>query len=147
MRIQSIANNSPSMKSGLYFTKTSNVLFNKNPDIKYMTDEIVKVSKEGSRYIEDTKISQTLKDRFAQIPLVKELAAKFDTFIHFHEIQKGGKNSQFENVSCTQIIWADSKKPSIEKREFVGRSPLSKESATDKMLQNIEKQRFAHISK
>ena len=107
MRIQSIDNNAPSMQAGLYFTKNSNVLFNKNTNIKYITDEIVQISQEGTRYIEDVKLSKAIKDRFAQIPFIKELTEKFETFVHFHEAPKDSRTNQFEHVSYAKISWAD----------------------------------------
>lgn len=140
-------NRKPSMKAGLYFTKNSNVLFNKNSNIKYVTDEVVKVSQEGSRYIEDTGILQVIKDKFAEIPFIKNLSEQFDTFIHFKEAPKCERTSQFENVSYAKIIWADSSKESAEQREFIGRSPVSQKLATKKLFKNIENNQFADISK
>ena len=147
MRIQSIENRyTPSMKAGLYFSKTSNVLFNQNASIKYATDEIVKISKEGSRYIEDTAISQTIKDRYAKIPFIKELSEKFDTFVHFHETAKGGHANQFNYISYTKVSWADYSKKQAEQRDFIGQSPVSQELATEKMFRNVENCRFQDIA-
>lgn len=144
MRISSINNfeTNPSMKAGLYFTKTSSVLFNKDKNVKYMSNEVVKVSKEGSRYIEDTCISPETKERFAKIPFIRDLAEKFDTFLHFHQTPKGERTNQFEHVSYTKVSWADYSKKLTEKREFVGRSPITQELATEKMFKNIEQGKF-----
>ena len=138
MRTYAIDNNyAPTMMAGLYFTKTSSVLFNKNPNIKYATDELVKVSKEGSRYIEDTNISQVMKERFSKIPFIKKLAEQFDTFVHFHESPKGSTISKFEHVSYAKISWADYSKKSAEAREFLGMSRLSQESAKNRMFKEL----------
>ena len=147
MRISSINNyeTSPSMKAGLYFTKTSSVLFNKDKNVKYMSNEVVKVSKEGSRYIEDTHILPEMKERFAKIPFIRDLAEKFDTFVHFHETSKGERTNQFEHVSYAKVSWADYSKQYAEKREFIGRSPISQELATSKMFMNIENENFSGI--
>lgn len=149
MHIQSIDsfNQNPAMKAGLYFTKKSNVIYNKDLNIKYATDEIVKVSKEGSRYIEDNLIPQSIKDRFAKIPFIKDLSEKFDTFIYFREIPKEHKNnSGFHNISFAQIGWADYSKGMAQKREVQGCSPISQEIATDKMFKNLESCNFCDIS-
>ena len=138
MRTYAIDNNyAPTMMAGLYFTKTSNVLFNKNPNIKYATDELVKVSKEGSRYIEDTNISQAMKKRFSKIPFIRKLAEQFDTFVHFHETPKGSATSKFKHISYAKISWADYSKKSAETRDFVGMSPFSQESATNEMFKKL----------
>ncbi len=147
MRIQSIKNyHAPSMKSGLYFTKTSSVLFNQDPTIKYATNSVINVSKEGSRYIKDTQIPQKIKDKFSEIPFIKELAEKFDTFIHFHETPKGSNYNQFEHVSYAKISWADYSQKYAQHRNFVGRSPISQDLATEKMFKNIETTQLCDIT-
>ena len=144
MRISSVNNFeiNPSMKAGLYFTKTSSVLFNKDKNVKYITNEVVKISKEGSRYIEDGSILPEIKERFAKISFIRDLAEKFDTFVHFHETPKSKRTNQFEHVAYAKVSWADYSKESAEKREFIGRSPISQELATDKMFKNIEDRKF-----
>ena len=149
MHIQSINNsqNNPSMKAGLYFTKKSNVLFNKNNNVNFLTDDIVKTSKDGFRYIEDTSISQSVKDRFAEIPFIKSLAEKFDTFIFFREMPKGSKNNfSIENFSFTKISWADETKNHAQQRIVNGSSPISQEFATNKMFTNLEHNNFCNIA-
>ena len=141
MRIQSISGvkQAPAMKAGLYFTKKSNVLYNKDKKIRYVTDEVVKVSKEGSRYIEDNLISKSIKDRFANIPFIKELSEKFDTFIFFRELPKEHKNnSGFHNLSFAKIGWADYSKGMAETREVQGCSQISQELATERMFKNLK---------
>ena len=130
-------NYTPTMRAGLYFSKNSNVLFNKNTNIKYVTDEIVKVSKEGSRYIEDTNISQVMKERFSTIPFIKKLAEQFDTFVHFHETPKGSIISKFEHVSYAKISWADYSKKFAETKEVVGMNSFSQEKARNEMFEKL----------
>lgn len=149
MRIQSIDNSKQnlSMKAGLYFTKNSNVLYNKDINIKYLTNEVVKVSKEGSRYIEDNLIPQSIKERFANNPFIKGLSEKFDTFVFFREVPKEHKsNSGFHNISFAQIGWADYSKGMAQKREVQGCSPISQEIATDKMFKNLENLDFCDFA-
>ena len=146
MRIQSIDKNNPSMKAGLYFTKKSSVLYNKSKNLKFITNEPVKVSKEGTRYIEDNVIPQSIKDRFASIPFIKELSEKFDTFIFYREIPKNHyNNSGFHNISYAQIGWADYSKVMAERRDVQGCSPISQEIATEKMFKNLEQKNFCDI--
>ena len=150
MRIQSIehySKHAPVMKAGLYFTKNTNVIYNKDLDVRFLTDEIVKVSKEGSRYIEDNSISQRIKDRFARIPFINELSEKFDTFVFFRELPKEHKNnSGFHNISLARIAWTDNSKKMSERREVRGYSPISQEFATEKMFKNIENGNFCDIT-
>ena len=144
MKINSIDNYriQPSMQAGLYFSKTSNVIFNKNAN--YKTEEIVKLSQEGFKYIEDTKTPQIIKEKFAKIPFIKNLAEKFDTFIFFREIPKGAYKN-FDNFSYTKISWGDTTKKMAEIRRAEGNSPISQTLATEKMFKNIEKETFVNI--
>ena len=136
----------PINRKSLYTFYEGRTLFNQNASIKYATDEIVKISKEGSRYIEDSAISQTIKDRYAKIPFIKELSEKFDTFVHFHETAKGGHANQFNYISYTKVSWADYSKKQAEQRDFIGQSPVSQELATEKMFRNVENCRFQEIA-
>ena len=132
----------PSMQAGLYFCKTSNVIFNKNAN--YKTEEIVKISQDGFKYTEETRIPQIIKEKFAKIPFIKNLAEKFDTFIFFSEIPKGAYMN-FDNFSYTKISWGDTTKKIAQERVAEGNSPISQTLATEKMLKNIEKENFANI--
>ena len=160
MRIQSINNyhNQPSCKAGLYFTK-AHPIFNRQAE--FITDEIVKTSKDGFKYIEDTQISEELKDRFAKTTLISDLAEKFDTFICFSEIPIGHKSnpSDFEHFAFARIWWGDERESwckqcynKIRKsfnikpvpnyaqiREVFSHSEKSIQSATEKMFKNLEK--------
>lgn len=149
MRIQSIDNSkqSPTMKAGLYFTKKSNALFNRDPNIKFITKDVVKVSKDGLRYIEDNLIPQNIKDRFVKNPFIKELSEKFDTFVFYRELPKGHKNNfGCENIAFAKISWADSTQSHVQMRAVNGYSPVSKDLAIDKMFTNLENRNFCAIS-
>lgn len=143
MRINFRSNSAPSMKAGLYFSKTSNVLFNQNPNINYVTNEVVKISKEGSRYIEDTTIPQVIKKYFAEIPFIKELAQKFDTFIHFCKVPKGGRFNKSEFVAYAKISWADYSKKYAEQKDFIGTSTVSQEAALYDLFRQLENAKIA----
>ena len=72
MHITRVNNSSSINAKGLYFTRASNVLFNKNPKINFQNPiDVVKKSEQGFRYIEDRTVSEKLKDRFMSIPFYK----------------------------------------------------------------------------
>ena len=138
MRINNELGISPSMKKGLYFSKKSNVIYNINPKFEYITDEVVKVSEDGSRYIEDNLILPSIKERFAKIPFIKELAEKFDTFVFFREIPKED-NCNFNHLTYAIIGWADYSKEAAQRKAVIGRSTSSQKLATEDMFNNLEK--------
>ena len=121
------------------------MLFNKNT--KYITQEQVKISERGIRYIENTGIPQNIKERFQNNPFIKELAEQFDTFVFFRELPKGHENNfGWEHFSFAKISWADFSKKMAEQRNVQGSSPISQELATDKMFKNLEQQNFCQIA-
>ena len=138
MRVNSELGISPSMQKGLHFTKKSNVIYNIDPKFQYITDELVKVSEEGSRYIEDNLILPSIKERFAKIPFIRELAEKFDTFVFFREIPKED-NSNFNHLTYAIIGWADYSKDAAQRKAVMGRSSISQKLATEDMFNNLEK--------
>ncbi len=146
MHIQSINTNSPASK-GLYFTRVPNVLFNKSPKVTYSNPvDVVKVSEQGARYIEDRMISEKMKERFKSNPFIKELSKKFDTFVFFRELPVGhSSNFGKQHLSFARISWADYAKSHSELRIAQGESPISTESATNNMFKNIEKKNFSEI--
>ena len=144
MHIQSINSYNPSTK-GLYFSKVSNVLFNK--DAKYITQKQVKISEHGIRYIEDTSIPQKIKERFQNNPFIKELAEQFDTFVFFRELPKGHENNLgWGHFSYAKISWADFSKNMAQKRTVDGNSAISVNFATDKMFKNLEQKIFCDVA-
>ena len=59
-------------------------MVNKNPKITYSNPaDVVKVSEQGIRYIEDRMISEEMKERFKSNLFIRELSKKFDTFVFF----------------------------------------------------------------
>ena len=133
-------NNDINFKSGLFFTKSSSVLFNQSKELNYLSEEIVKKSPTGVRYIENTKLSQEIKDAFFKIPLIKNLAEKFDTFIWFSQIPKDYKEAPF--LATAKIMWADYSKLQAESRMAYGASIVSEKDSFEKMIKNIEKEIF-----
>ena len=133
-------NNEIHFKNGLYFTKSSSVLFNKSNEVNYLSEEIVKKSPTGARYIENTGLSQEIKNAFSKIPFIKNLSEKFDTFVWFSKIPKENKNEQFMTVA--KISWADYSKPKAEERMAYATSNVSEEDSFDILIKNIENKKF-----
>jgi hypothetical protein len=132
--------NTPEFKAGLYFSRSSSVLFNRNHNITFRTPDQPQVSSEGFRYFEDKNISEELKEKFANIPFIKKLAQKFDTFIWTGFSKEGlfGK----KNIVVTKIAWADLSKKAAQKECVVAGSNISKEDSFDKMFEKLNKEIF-----
>jgi len=126
--------NTPKFKAGLYFSKVSNVIFNK--EANYITNKPVKVSSDGFKYIEDTELPEEMKKRFANIPFIYDLAQKFDTFIwtSFSRDSICGKNAV-----VTKVSWGDSSQKYAPQKYVVTHSEKSKEDSINKMFENLEK--------
>ena len=131
-------NNTPTMRAGLYFAKKSDLFLNKNTNIKHTTNEVIKISKEGYKFIEDRLIPETIKKRFARIPFIEELSKRFDTFIFYREIPKNKKRNPFNHLSLVKLIWKDNIKNETEIREAIGISPISQDLATNQMFIELE---------
>ncbi len=128
--------NTPEFKAGLYFSRSSSVLFNRNHNITFRTPDQPQVSSEGFRYFEDKNISEELKKRFANIPFIYDLAQKFDTFIwtSFSRDSICGKNAV-----VTKVSWGDSSQKYAPQKYVVTHSEKSKEDSINKMFENLEK--------
>lgn len=133
-------NNEINFKNGLYFTKSSSVLFNKSNEVNYLSEEIVKKSPTGARYIENTHLSQEIKDAFSKIPFIKNLAEKFDTFIWFSRIPKDYKEDTF--ISVAEIMWADYSKSKAEERMTYAASNVSEEDSFEKLINKLNNENF-----
>lgn len=133
-------NNEINFKNGLFFTKSSSVLFNKSENVSYLSEEIVKKSPTGARYIENTSISASVKEAFAKIPFIKNLAEKFDTFVWFSHIPKESANEKFQTIA--KISWADYSKSKAEERMAFAESKISEKDSFEKLVGNIEKEIF-----
>lgn len=133
-------NNEINFKNGLYFTKSSSVLFNKSNEVNYLSEEIVKKSPTGARYIENTGLSQEIKDTFSKIPFIKNLSEKFDTFVWFSHIPKESANEKFQTIA--KISWADYSKTKAEERMAYATSNVSEKDSFDILIKNIENKKF-----
>ncbi len=133
-------NNGINFKSGLFFTKSSSVLFNKSENVSYLSEEIVKKSPTGARYIENTGLSQEIKDAFSKIPFVKNLAEKFDTFVWFSHIPKESANEKFQTIA--KISWADYSKSKAEERMAFAESKISEKDSFENLIDNINNEKF-----
>lgn len=137
---QSNQQNQTSFQRGLYFVQSPTVLFDKTAKLDSFAKKIVSSSNEGYRYIEDTAISPKIKERIANIPFVKDLADKFDTFVY---LSKPFKNNYYnKHYSHLKIIWADESKDIPQKCDVIGSSPKSSKIAVSNMIKNLETQEF-----
>ena len=125
--------NNLNFTNGLYFSKASNVCFNKSAD--FINKEGVKLSKDGYKYIEQTKLSKDIKKRFADNKFIKNISEKFDTFVWFCKIPKDKVITGADNISIARIMWADTTKPSAQVRQVIGVSNKSLDDAQDKMFE------------
>lgn len=142
MRIQKI-NNYTTFQQGLYFTRVSNVLFSKNPEIKYqLTDpeDIVQVSETGARYLEDKQTSQEVKDKIAKIPFIDFLSKNFDTFVLLTPPRENFSGPGF--YSYIAISWADYSKKYAQRIEILGNSDISKEDARNDLFKKLQDKGF-----
>ena len=147
MRIPEISYQQPSMTSGLYFVKNSNVLFSTGKKFNYVTGEVIKTSKDGYRYIEDSTIPPDIVKKFSQSPFIKYLAKKFDTFIFFREIPKNFKTKEGRNnFSYVKISWADKKSKIVQIKEAYGKNPISQKLATENLFENLRQNKFRSVS-
>lgn len=133
-------NNDTCFKNGLYFSKSSHVLFNQSREVSYLSDEIVKKSPTGARYIENTGLSQEIKDAFSKIPFVKNLAEKFDTFIWFSSIPRENSTESF--LTTARIMWADYSKSKAEERMAFAESKISEKDSFENLIDNINNGKF-----
>lgn len=137
---QSNQQNQTSFQRGLYFVQSPTVLFDKTAKLDVLTKKIVSSSEEGYRYIEATAISPKIKEKIANIPFVKGLAEKFDTFVY---LSKPFKNDYYnKHYSHLKIKWADSSKDIPQKCDVIGSSPVSSKAAVSEMIKNLETQEF-----
>ena len=122
----------------MYFTKASIPLFNRSNELKFATDEIVKTSPAGVRYIEDTDLSQNIKDAFKNNSFVKNLAEKFDTFVWFDKIQNEGAKFFF----TAKVSWADFSKTRAQSETAFAKGDISEADTLNELLLKISNQDF-----
>ena len=143
MKINSINSNNQNQttfQKGLYFTKTSTVLFDKSAKLKTIAKKAVSTSEDGFRYVENTTISNTIKDRIAKVPFVKDLAEKFDTFVYMKE---PFKSPYYDKAySPLKIKWFDTTTNSVKRCDVLGKDNYSRKQAVNDMLKNLEDGNF-----
>ena len=153
MQIQSnssILNNNIPFKKGLYFAKTPYILFNKKTPINYFANEKFKynifnseilTSKEGFRYIKDDITSADIKKEVTNLPFIKDLAERFDTFVVCH------KPSFIDNLkkysSVLEVFWADYSKGQVQNEVVIGYSKKSETAAVENMIHNLSIKEFS----
>ena len=157
MQIQSISsnlnnnnNNNISFKNGLYFAKTPYILFNKKTPINYFANEKFKynifnseilTSKEGFRYIKDDITPADIKKEVTNLPFIKDLAERFDTFVVCH------KPSFIDNLkkysSILEVFWADYSKGQVQNEVVIGYSKKSETDAVKNMIHNLSIKEFS----
>ena len=137
MLIQPVTNynQQPNFQAGLYFTKSS--VFSKNCANISHVRKCAMASAEGYRYFPDTQIKPEIAERLKQIPIIKELAEKFDTFIFFTEDAKG-INEKY--TSFVRVTWADPGKKNLQRKGYIGLSEKSSEEATENLLDKMGKE-------
>ena len=147
MQVQPVNKSNISYK-GLYFTKASNVLFNRNPNVKILNPtDVIRESENGFRFVEDRVISSDMKERFKSNPFIKSLAERYDTFVFFNELPKEHANNiTSQHLSYARIMWAGESKPHAEHRIVIGNSAVSQEYATNNMFKNLEGRIFSEIA-
>ena len=137
--------NASSFKAGLYFAKTPYILFNKKASIDYSRYNPIKntilKSKEGFRYIKDDITSADIKKEVTNLPFIKDLAERFDTFVVCH------KPSFIDNLkkysSVLEVFWADYSKGQVQNEVVIGYSKKSETDAVENMIHNLSIKEFS----
>lgn len=138
--INSNTQNNPSFQKGLYFTKTSTVMFDKSKSLNCWAREHISTSSDGFKYLENKSASKSLKETIANIPFVKDLAERFDTFVY---LRKPFRSPYFgKNYSPLKIQWFDESKGAVQSVEVLGKDGFSNDKAVKNMINNLETQNF-----
>lgn len=101
------------MKSGLYFAKPG-VLF--NPNANYVNPEGQKITEKGVRYFESIELSESIRKKIAEIPFIKELSEKYETFVSVIQ----AKTNSGEPIGKIEIQYANYKKKKVKRYEIYG---------------------------
>ena len=136
MHIQAITSNERSQAfKALYFSKTPTVMLDKA--IEFMPHEKVATTSKGIRYLKDTDISQSIKKHFGNIPFVKKMAKKYDTFIWFiNSKQPDGYRA------CAKITRIKDGQIELPAHYVIGKSQCSQETATECMFTALKNKNF-----
>ena len=144
MKIQPV-NNNVNLK-GLYFIKSPNVIYSRNPDVNYVTNGIVGYSERGYKYIKDLEISREIKDRFHFIPFIMNLLKTGDAFVFFRELSKDNPNNvTADYFSFAKIFWLNTETGKECCRTVYGNSKVSQEEATADMMKHLLDKDFAEL--
>ncbi|GEM_PF-3030591 len=126
MNIQPISNYYNPSAKGLYFADKY-PLFNprSNYTKSYLKGKELLFSENGYRYVENKEISQELKEKLSNIPFIKYLSEKYDTFIINKIIRNTNPFDSNRLVSSTEVIWAKPKKKYPQSVTATGFSDLN----------------------
>ena len=136
MLVQSIDNKHvvPAFRT-LHFSKTPTILLNGAEDI--FEHEEVSITKNGIRYLEDKDIPKQIKERLANIPFIKELSRKCETFIWFVE-SKGPKDYR----SWVKISHVENGSNNVTNHYVVVKNEYGQDVATETMFRNLREKKF-----
>ena len=137
MKIQQQNSYNPNMKA-LYFAKTTPLC---NKSLNYVNKADQKISKNGFKYLEDKVTDKSIKKRIANIPFVKEMAKKFETFVVYTE-NKYGKiynNQQKEYLSMMEMFVVDTENLMVKNHLIMARDDDSLLMAREKFFQKANK--------
>ena len=124
---------SVSMKE-LYFVK-GNPLFNHK--YRYTGSNCVKLSKNGTQYIENLNITSETKGRLANIPFIKALAKKFETFVLYTGVLHDNVANNSVAIDRIEIYWAN-KKYKKAKNAIVAAGTVNKPYDNAKLFNILE---------
>ena len=144
MKIQPI-NYSVSSK-GLYFTTSKPLRPLTELGARKTTNNIIKISEQGIKYVEDTGIKPEVKEKFAKINWINKLAENKDVFVFFKTIRKRAKDSPYKYETLVDIRYLGQDGLKTEGRVVIGASNLSAESATKNIFRQLRKRNYAKYS-
>lgn len=107
---------------------------------EFMPHEKVSTTPKGIRYLKDTEISESLKERFANNSFIKKMAKKYDTFVWFVESKTNdgyrawAKITQLDNGNTTQAP-----------HYVIGKSRYTQNMATEDMFTALKNKNFTVI--
>ncbi len=135
MYVQSINDGyNPSMKE-IYFTEVYPI-FDKSLRFskKVLNKRNVSQSKNGYKFIENKNISGELKDKYMEIPFVRELSEKYDTFV----LNKTVGSIFGGDITYASVIWVNPEKECAQSLKTVGRSALQEVSANEDIINKLK---------
>ena len=138
MKIQQFGQQDIAYK-GLYFAKTTPLC---NEGFNYVNKAEQKVSKQGIKYLEDKDIAANVKERISNIPFIKEMGEKFETFVVYTEkkMEKFFNKEQEEYVSIIDMHVINKQEKKSQNYVFLGRDTNSLLEARDNCLKKVDRQ-------